>query len=112
MAKQYSYKFKEAAIALFLDIIQKINRKNKNKYYKFFQNELRLSPKEFETIKINILKEKNIKKEIQVIKEELEFSQYNIMSFLMILNRCIILDGCELDSYQKFEEIRDGLLRK
>ena len=116
MINSYSQEFKHASIGLLLNIIQKVNLKESKKYYKFFQKELNITPKEFE--KIKELKEftqaHNIKieNEVNIIREELNYKQHQIMKFLMMLNRCIMIDGCDLESYRRFEKIRDNFLAK
>ena len=116
MTNSYSQEFKRASIGLLLTIIQNVNPKNSNKYYKFFQKELDINPDEFEEIlelqeftqAHNII----LENEIDTIREALNYKRHQIMKFLMILNRCIIIDGCDVHSYQQFEKIRDSFLAK
>jgi hypothetical protein len=116
MINSYSQEFKRASIGLLLTIIQNVNPKKSNKYYKFLQKELNISSDDFEEIlelqafakSHNIM----IENEIDIIREELEYKRYQIMKFLMMMNRCIIIDGCDVQSYQQFEKIRDSFLKK
>jgi hypothetical protein len=116
MTNSYSQEFKRASIGLLLTIIQNVNPKNSNKYYKFLQKELHIDSDEFEEIlelqeftqSHNIV----VEDEIDTVRKELEYKRHQIMKFLMMLNRCIIIDGCDVKNYQKFEKIRDSFLAK
>jgi len=116
MVNNFSPEFKRVSVGLLLNIIQNVNSKNSQKYYKFFQKELNIDVNEFEEIlelqefaqAHNIV----LENEIDIIRKELEYKRHQIMNFLMILNRCIIIDGCDVDSYQRFEKIRDAFLAK
>jgi hypothetical protein len=112
----YSKAFKRASIGLLLNIIQKVNPKDNQKYYKFFEKELKIDPREFENIKEfkEFTQAHNIKldNEIDIIREELGYKRHRIMNFLMMLNRCIIIDGCDVESYRRFEQVRDNFLKK
>jgi len=116
MLNSYSQEFKEASIGLLLNIIYKIDSKDSEKYYKFFQKELNITPLEFEEIKevkeFAQAHQIKIEDEIKIIRESLNHKQHQIMKFLMMLNRCIIIDGCDFESYQKFEEVRDSFLSR
>ena len=116
MTNSYTHEFKRASIGLLLTIIQNVNPKNSNKYYKFLQKELHIDSDEFEEIlelqeftqAHNIV----VEDEIDTIRKELGYKCHQIMKFLMMLNRCIIIDGCDVKNYQKFEKIRDSFLEK
>ncbi len=116
MTNSYTHEFKSASIGLLLSIIHHVNPKDSNKYYKFFQKELNINVNEFEEILElqEFTKSHNISinNEIDIIREELDNKSHLIMKFLMILNRCIIIDGCNIKSYQQFEKIRDSFLKK
>jgi hypothetical protein len=116
MINSYSQEFKRASIGLLLTIIQNVNPKNSNKYYKFFQKELNIASDEFEEIlELQAFTQAHnivLENEIDTVRKELEYKRHQIMKFLMILNRCIIIDGCDVQSYQKFEKIRDSFLAK
>ncbi len=116
MVHQFSPEFKRVAIGLLLNIIQDVNPKKSYKYYKFFQKELNISPEEFEEfLELQAFaKAHNIDLEnrVDIIRKELGFKRHQIMKFLMMLNRCIILDGCDVESYQRFEKVRDSFMRK
>jgi len=116
MVNSYSQEFKRASIGLLLNIIQDINPKKSNKYYKFFQKELSINSDEFEEILElqEFTKAHNIilENEICIIREELGNKRHKIMTFLMMFNRCIIIDGCDVDSYRRFEKVRDSFLQK
>jgi len=103
--------FSRASIGLLLNILENVNSKNMKKYYKFFQKELNISSQEFEQIQEKY-KSIDIDKEIDTIIEILDSNRHKIMNFLMMLNRCIIIDGCTFESYTKFEKIRDKFLSK
>jgi len=116
MINSYTHEFKCASIGLLLSIIHNVNPKNTNKYYKFFQKELNINRDEFEEIlELKEFKKSHniaIENNIDVILEELEYKRHQIMKFVMILNRCIIIDGCDIKSYQQFEKIRDSFIKK
>jgi len=116
MINSYSQEFQRASIGLLLSIIQNVNSKKSNKYYKFFQKELNINSDEFEEILElqEFTKSHNImvENEIDIIRKELNYKRHQIMKFLMILNRCIIIDGCDVKSYKQFEKIRDSFLAK
>jgi hypothetical protein len=116
MTNSYTHEFKRASIGLLLSIIHNVNPKNSNKYYKFFQKELNIHVNEFEEILEfqEFTKSHNIvlEDEIDIIRKELGNKRYKIMQFLMMLNSCIIIDGCDIKSYQQFEKIRDSFLTK
>jgi hypothetical protein len=109
MSNNYTKEFKAASISLLLSIINQVNSSEDNiKYNKFFQKELNISSDEFNYL----ISRAGELDSIDIIVNELSYKSHEIMNFLMILNRCIIIDGCDLKSYQKFEEIRDGFLEK
>ena len=115
MSTSYSKEFNRAAIGLLLNIIQKVNPEDSKKYFKFLKKELNINFDEFEAIKeykefirVNTV----IEQEIDTVREALEYKRHRIMKFLMMLNRCIIIDGCDMESYRRFEKIRDGFLKK
>jgi len=110
MRNNYSKEFKYASISLLLDIIRKVDSKENIKYYKFFQKKLNINSDEFESF--NNYKKLTKLDSIDIICKELDYKSHKIMQFLMMLNRCIIIDGCELKSYQRFEDIRDSFLEK
>jgi len=116
MTNRYSDKFKRASIGLLLSIVDNINPKNINKYYKFFQKEFDINQEEFKDILElqEFTKAHNIKleDEIDIIRKELGYNKHKILSFLMMLNRCVITDGCNLESYQRFEKVRDNFIKK
>jgi hypothetical protein len=106
MSSNYTKEFKSASISLLLSITNKVDSEDNIKYYKFFQKELNISNDELKIL-TSTLSESDA---IDIIVNELSHKSHEIMKFLMMLNRCIIIDGCELKSYQKFEEIRDNFL--
>ncbi len=110
MSKKYSKEFKSASIGLLLNIIQKVDEEDSVKYYNFFQKKLHIDNDEFELAKEQ--EEMPQSEYIDTISKELEHKNHEILEFLMILNRCIIIDGCDLKSYQRFEEIRDSFIEK
>jgi len=112
MRNSYSQEFKNASISLLLNIIQNIDPKDSKKYYKFLEKELDIHIDEFKTTKISTESDSMLENQIDIIREELEYKRHQIMKFLMIINRCIIIDGCNFESYRRFEKIRDGFLAK
>ena len=110
MSNNHSKEFKYASIGLLLNIIQKVDAEDNVKYYKFFQKKLHIDSDEFELFREQ--KEMPQSEYIDIISKELEHKNHEILQFLMILNRCIIIDGCDLKSYQRFEDIRDSFLKK
>jgi len=113
MLNSYSQEFKIAATSLLLNIVQKIDSKKKKQYYKIFQKKLNIEPEEFDSIKESInIDTITINEKIDIIRKELGFKQFAIMSFLMMLNQCIILDGCDIESYGRFESIRDSFMEQ
>ena len=111
MSKSYSPEFKIAATSLLLNIVQKIDTKKRKQYYKIFQKKLNIRPEEFDSIKERVnINTIVLSEKIAIIQKELEFKQFEIMSFLMMLNQCIILDGCDMESYSRFEYIRDSFM--
>jgi len=103
--------FSRASIGLLLNILENVNSNNMEKYYKFFQKELDISSEEFEKIQKEY-KSIDIDKAVDTILEILDSNRHKVMNFLMMLNRCIIIDGCTFESYNKFEKIRDNFLSK
>jgi tRNA/tmRNA/rRNA uracil-C5-methylase (TrmA/RlmC/RlmD family) len=116
MIESSTPEFKRASIGLLISIIQNVNSKKSKKYYSFFQKELKINPEEFEEIVElqSFTQAHNIvlENEIDTIRKALGNKRHQIMKFLMILNRCIIIDGCDAQSYQRFEEVRDSFLAK
>jgi len=113
MIYKYTKEFKVAATGLLLEIVQNKESDKKQKYYKLFQKELNMLSSEFENIFSLLLnKEINVDERVQLIVKELDNHRHEIMHFLMMLNRCIILDGCDMESYKRFENIRDTFLAK
>lgn len=112
----YSQEFKRTSVGLLLNIIQNIHSKKSNKYYEFFKKELNIDSNEFnEILEIQEFTQAHnivLDNQIDIIREELEFKRHKIMNFLMMFNRCIIIDGCDAESYQEFEKVRDSFLKK
>ncbi len=111
MSKKYTEEFKSALISLLLSITNKVKPEDNIKYYKFLHKELNIGSYEFEYFS-STPSSLNQSDSIDIIVNGLSCKSHEIMKFLMILNRCIIIDGCELESYQRFEEIRDKFLEK
>ncbi|MCK4442179.1 MAG: hypothetical protein KAU90_09225, partial [Sulfurovaceae bacterium] len=106
--------FKLASATLICDVVHNVidTKDDKRKEYcQLFQNNLNITQEELEKIKDKIsTDEKNIDEKIEYIKKELNNDPYQIMEFLKILNRFIILDGCNEKSYREFEIIRDKFI--
>ena len=106
--------FKLASATLVCDVVHNVidsNRTQQLKYCKLFQERLNLPKEELEEIKTSLeLDRESIEKKIAYIKTALGNNQLEIMEFLQILNRFIVLDGCNQKSYREFEIIRDKFL--
>jgi len=107
-------KFKLASATLICDVVHNVidaNENKKHEYCQLFQDKLNIPKDELEKIRDNIsTNEKNIDEKIEYIKKELNNDPYQIMEFMKILNRFIILDGCNEKSYKEFEIIRDKFI--
>jgi len=116
VVNNYSQEFKRTSVGLLLNIIQNVHSKKSDKYYKFFQKELNINENEFaEILEIQEFTQAHnivLENQIDIIREELDFKRHRIMKFLMMFNRCIIIDGCDVESYQEFEKVRDSFLKK
>jgi len=108
--------FKIASATLVCDVVHNVidsDKKKQQKYCKLFQDRLNLPQDELEKIKTYInIDRGTVNEKIEYIKKELDNSKYEIMEFLKILNRFIVLDGCNRDSYTAFEIIRDKFLEE
>lgn len=108
--------FKLASATLVCDVVHNVidaDKKQQQKYCTLFQERLNLPIEELEKIKSHIDTDRSsIDEKIKYIKEELDYNKYEIMEFLKILNRFIILDGCTQESYSEFEIIRDKFLEE
>ena len=106
--------FKLASATLVCDVVHNVidaDKKQQKRYCGLFQEKLNLPIEELEKIKENIDTDRaTINDKIEYIKKELHHSKYEIMEFLKILNRFIVLDGCSQESYSEFEIIRDKFL--
>jgi len=109
-------KFKLASATLVCDVVHNVidsDRKQQQKYCKLFQDRLNLPMEELEEIKQGLdTNRSSVNNKIKYIKEELKNNKYEIMEFLKIINRFVILDGCSKESYQEFEIIRDEFLKE
>jgi hypothetical protein len=108
--------FKLASATLVCDVVHNVidsDKKKQQKYCTLFQDRLNLPVEELEKIKSSInIDRATVDKKIEYIKKELGNSKYEIMEFLKILNRFIVLDGCSRESYTEFEIIRDKFLEE
>jgi len=106
--------FKLASATLICDVVHNVIDANDNKreeYCQLFKDRLNMPKEELEKIKDKIsTDEKNIDEKIEYIKKELNNDPYQIMELMKILNRFIILDGCNEKSYREFEAIRDKFI--
>jgi len=106
--------FKLASATLICDVVHNVidaDNDKKENYCQLFKDRLNISKEELEKIKDNIsTDEKNIDEKIEYIKKELNNDPYQIMELMKILNRFIILDGCNERSYREFEKIRDKFI--
>jgi uncharacterized protein YPO0396 len=108
--------FKLASATLVCDVVHNVidsDKKKQQKYCALFQDRLNLPTEELEKIKSRIdIDRDTVDEKIEYIKKELGNSRYEIMEFLKILNRFIVLDGCSKESYTAFEIIRDKFLEE
>jgi len=106
--------FKLASATLICDVVHNVidaDNKKKEEYCQLFKDRLNMPKEELEKIKDEIsTDEKNIDEKIEYIKKELNNDPYQIMELMKILNRFIILDGCNEKSYKEFEIIRDKFI--
>jgi hypothetical protein len=109
-------KFKLASATLVCDVVHNVidsDRNQQQKYCKLFQDRLNLPLEELEEIKSGLdTNRASINNKIEYIKKELDNNKFEIMEFLKIINRFVILDGCNKESYQEFEIIRDEFLKE
>ncbi len=108
--------FKLASATLVCDVVHNVinsDKKQQQRYCQLFQDRLNLPVDELERIKSSIdIDRATVDEKIVYIKEALGNSRYEIMEFLKILNRFIVLDGCNRESYMEFEIIRDKFLEE
>jgi len=109
-------KFKLASATLVCDVVHNVidsDRDQQQKYCKLFQDRLNLQMEELEEIKSGLdMNRTSVNNKIKYIKKELHNNKYEIMEFLKIINRFVILDGCSKESYREFELIRDEFLKE
>ena len=109
-------KFKLASATLVCDVVHNVidsDRNQQQKYCKLFQDRLNLPMEELEEIKNSLNTNRDsVNNKIEYIKQELDNNKYEIMEFLKIINRFVILDGCSKESYNEFEIIRDEFLKE
>jgi len=108
--------FKLASATLVCDVVHNVidtDIQQQQKYCKLFQDKLNLEQNELEDIRKEISLDRiSVDEKIKYIKKELNYNKYEIMEFLKILNRFIVLDGCSKNSYREFEIIRDKFLEE
>jgi uncharacterized tellurite resistance protein B-like protein len=108
--------FKLASATLICDVVHNVldaSEKEQEKYCKLFQTQLNLPLEELQGIKERIeLDRDSVHEKIEYIKKALNNNKFEIMEFLKILNRFIVLDGCDTRSYREFEIIRDKFLEE
>jgi len=106
--------FKLASATLICNVVHNVidtDNDKKEEYCQLFKDKLNMPKEELEKIKDKIYTdEKNIDEKIEYIKKELNNDPYQIMELMKILNRFIILDGCNERSYKEFETIRDKFI--
>ncbi|CAA6805373.1 MAG: Unknown protein [uncultured Sulfurovum sp.] len=109
-------KFKFASATLVCDVVHNImdaNQEQQQKYCQLFQDRLNLNLEELDEIKSSLNTDRSsVNEKINYIKKELNYSKYEIMEFLKILNRFVILSGCNKESYEEFELIRDKFVEE
>jgi len=109
-------KFKLASVTLVCDVVHNVidfDEHKQQKYCKLFQDKFNLEVEELEEIKSTLVSNRAlVNNKIEYIKKELNNNKYEIMEFLKILNRFVILDGCSKNSYREFEIIRDEFLKE
>jgi len=106
--------FKLASATLICNVVHNVidtDNDKREEYCQLFKDKLNMPKEELEKIKDKIsTDEKNIDEKIEYIKKELNNDPYQIMELMKILNRFIILDGCNERSYREFEAIRDKFI--
>jgi len=106
--------FKLASATLICNVVHNVidtDNDKREEYCQLFKDKLNMPKEELEKIKDKIsTDEKNIDEKIEYIKKELNNDPYQIMELMKILNRFIILDGCNEKSYREFEAIRDKFI--
>lgn len=108
--------FKLASATLVCDVVHNVidaSEKEQEKYCSLFQTQLNVPLEELQNIKKSIEVDRDsVDEKIAYIKKELDNNKFEIMEFLKILNRFIVLDGCDTRSYREFETIRDKFLEE
>ena len=109
-------KFKFASATLVYDLVHNImdtNKSQQEKYSKLFQDKFNLNVEELDDIQATLdTNRASVNEKIDYIKKELNHNKYEIMEFLKILNRFVILSGCNQESYEEFEIIRDKFVEE
>jgi uncharacterized tellurite resistance protein B-like protein len=54
---------------------------------------------------------KNLEKNAEIIKDELENDEYKLMEYMKMLNRFIIVDNCKEEDYCIFDELKTKLFQ-
>ncbi len=93
------------------------NKKHMNdelsEFCDFFKKEQGLSDEEAKSLYVEVDDfDKNLLKQIKVIKEQLKDSSYKKLEFMHTLNRFIVEDNCNDEDYQCFETILEKLFAK
>lgn len=102
-------KFKLASANIICNIVN-VNSKDREKYCQLFQEKFDLPKEELKKIQKNVNKQTSMDLHIKTIKNELRNNKYEIMEFLDILNKFIIIDNCSEEDYEVFEEIKNKFL--
>jgi uncharacterized tellurite resistance protein B-like protein len=101
--------FKLASANIICNVVN-VNSEDREKYCKLFQEKFDLPKEELQDIKGNVNDSVSLDEHIKVIKEELKYNRYEMMEFLDILNKFIIIDNCAKEDYEIFEEIKNKFL--
>jgi uncharacterized tellurite resistance protein B-like protein len=108
--------FKLASATLVCDVVHNVigaNKSQKKKYCSLFKERFNLQEEELEDISKQINTDRaTVDEKIQYIKRELGNNKFEIMEFLKIINRFVILNNCSQESYREFEIIRDKFIEE
>ncbi len=106
-------RFKKATASIICSIINFGDVSDQDGLCKFcdlFQEEFHIDEEDARKLfKDSAYVEINLRKNAQIIKEELKNDEYKLMEFMKILNRFIIIDECKDEDYCIFSELKTHL---
>jgi len=105
--------FKRATASIVCSIVNFNEVKGKDALCKFcdiFKEEFHINEETAEKLfKDSVYVKKNLKKNAQVIKDELGNDEYKLMEYMKMLNKFIIVDECKDEDYCIFDELKNLL---